>query len=113
MKNAFYFILKALFAFEIFRLLSLLFGYVEKGLDKKAKINFNFFRVTDWTTKIAMHKLPNISRKKGNQKMWEKLVPGPFKKKTNLSISRARNVVSFVPILCLSRGLPKISKLKC
>ena len=80
MKNAFYFILKALFAFEIFRLLSLLFGYVEKGLDKKAKINFNFFRVTDWTTKIAMHKLLNISRKKDNQKMWEKLVPGPFKK---------------------------------
>ena len=69
MKNAFYFILKALFAFEIFRILSLFFGYVEKGLDKIAKINFSFFRVTDWTTKIAMHKLPNISRRKDNQTM--------------------------------------------
>ena len=30
MKSAFYFILKALFVLKIFKLLSLLFGYVEK-----------------------------------------------------------------------------------
>ena len=28
----------------------LLFGYVEIRLDKKAKVNFNIYNVTDWTT---------------------------------------------------------------
>ena len=36
MKNAFYFMLKALFVLEIFPFLSCLFGYVEKWLDKKS-----------------------------------------------------------------------------
>ena len=49
MKNAFYFILKALFALEIFKFLSGLFGYVEKQLDKKATVIFKIY-VTDWTT---------------------------------------------------------------
>ena len=40
MKNAFYFMLKAFFFFEIFIFLSRLFGYVEKRLDNKAKVNF-------------------------------------------------------------------------
>ena len=40
MKNAFYFILKTFFALEIFSYLSWLFGYLEKLLDKKAKVNF-------------------------------------------------------------------------
>ena len=39
-KNAFYFMLKALFVLEIFTFLSWLFGYVEKRLDKKAMVNF-------------------------------------------------------------------------
>ena len=49
MKNA-YFILKALFILQIFTFLSWLFGYVEKRLDKKAKVNFEVHDVTAWTT---------------------------------------------------------------
>ena len=50
MKNTFYFMSKALFPLEILRLLPLLFGYVKKWLDKKAKVNFKIYDVTDWTT---------------------------------------------------------------
>ena len=50
MKNAFYFILKALLVLEICKFLSWLFGYVEKRFDKKAMINFNIYDVTDWIT---------------------------------------------------------------
>ena len=45
MKNAFCFMLKAHFVIEIFKFLSWHFGYVEKWLDKKAKI----YDITDWT----------------------------------------------------------------
>ena len=38
MTNNFYFMLKALFVLKIFTFLSWLSGYVEKPLDKKAKI---------------------------------------------------------------------------
>ena len=48
-KNAFYFMLKALFVFEIFTFLSWLFGYVEKRLDKKVMVNFKIYDFTDWT----------------------------------------------------------------
>ena len=48
MKNAFYFTLKALF--EVFQFLFWIFGYVEKWLDKKAKINFKIYNVTKWIT---------------------------------------------------------------
>ena len=41
--------LKALFVLEIHRFLFLLFGYVEKRLNKKAKVNFKIYDVTDWT----------------------------------------------------------------
>ena len=50
MKNAFYFMLKALLIFEILTFTSWLFGYVEKRLDKKAMVNFKVDDVTDWTT---------------------------------------------------------------
>ena len=49
MKNPFYFMLKALFALEIFTFLVRLFGWVEKWLDKKAMVNFEIHEVTDWT----------------------------------------------------------------
>ena len=42
--------LKALFVLEIFTFLSLLFGYIEKRLDKKAKVNFKIYNVTVWQT---------------------------------------------------------------
>ena len=37
---AFYFMLKALFVFKIFRFFSHFFDHVGKPLDKKAKVNF-------------------------------------------------------------------------
>ena len=40
--------LKTLFDLEIFTFLSWLFGYVEKQLDKKVKINSKFYDITDW-----------------------------------------------------------------
>ena len=43
MKNAFYFILRALFVLEIV----LTFFYLEKRLDKKAMINFKTHYITD------------------------------------------------------------------
>ena len=36
--------LKALFVLEIFTFLYRIFGYVEKGRDKKAMVNFNFMK---------------------------------------------------------------------
>ena len=48
MKNDFYFILEALFAFKIFQFLSRLFDHVGERLDKKAKINFKIYDVTNW-----------------------------------------------------------------
>ena len=50
MKNAFHFMLKALFVLDIFTFLSRVFGYVEKRLDKKAMVNYKIYDVTDWTT---------------------------------------------------------------
>ena len=46
MKNAFYFTLKGLFLLKIFKFLSGLFGYVEKPLDLKDKVNFKIYDVT-------------------------------------------------------------------
>ena len=45
MESAFYFMLKALFVLKIFTYLSWLFGYVEKRLDKKAKVNLKIYDV--------------------------------------------------------------------
>ena len=40
---------KCLFVLEIFTFLSWLLDYVEKQLDKKVKVNFKIYNVTDWT----------------------------------------------------------------
>ena len=61
MKNAFHFTSKAVFVLKIFKFLSWLFGHVAKRLDKKDKVNFKFYDVTNT--------LPNISKSKGNQIM--------------------------------------------
>ena len=50
MKNAFYFALKALFALEMFKYLSWLFGQVEKRFDYKENVNFKIYDVTTWET---------------------------------------------------------------
>ena len=49
MKNAFYFMLKALFVLAMFTLSSWFFGYAEKRLDQIAMVNFKIHDVTDWT----------------------------------------------------------------
>ena len=49
MKNTFYFMLKALFALEIFKFFSWPFDFVEKRLDAMARVNFKIRIITDWT----------------------------------------------------------------
>ena len=66
MKNACYFMLKTLFVLKIFALIFLC--PIEKRLDKKAKVNFKSYDVTNRKMNIAINKiLPNISRSKVNQ----------------------------------------------
>ena len=48
MKNAFYYVLKALFVLKIFTFLSSLFGHVGRRIDKKAKVIFKIYDVTRW-----------------------------------------------------------------
>ena len=67
-EKCFYLMFKALFVFEVLSFLSWLLGYVEKRLDKKAKVNFKIDDVTYWTTN-NYNTLLNISRSKGNQTM--------------------------------------------
>ena len=50
MESAFYLILKTFFILVVLTFLCYPFGYVEKELDKKAKVNFKISDVTDWTT---------------------------------------------------------------
>ena len=50
MESAFYLMLKAIFVLNIFTYLSWIFGYVEKRLDKKAKVNLKIYDVKIWTT---------------------------------------------------------------
>ena len=70
MKNAFYFILKALFVLKIFKLLSWLFGHVKKpGLIRKIRLISKFMTSQPGQQTIAIHILPNISQIKDNQTM--------------------------------------------
>ena len=48
--NAFYFILKAFFFLRMFKILSGLFGRVEKRLDQKDTVNFKIYDFTTWLT---------------------------------------------------------------
>ena len=50
MKNAFYFMLKALFVFETFKFFARLFSDVEKQLDQKASVYSKMYDVIDWAT---------------------------------------------------------------
>ena len=67
MKNAFHFILKAIFVVKIITILFWLFDHVVNRLDEKARVNLKIY-VTDWkannyNTYISPH------FKKCNQKM--------------------------------------------
>ena len=48
MKNAFYFMLKALLVLKIYAFLFWLFNNVGKSLDEKVKFNFRIYDVPDW-----------------------------------------------------------------
>ena len=48
MEIDFHFTLNALFILKIFKLLSYLFGNVEKRLDWKNKVHFKIYDVTTW-----------------------------------------------------------------
>ena len=69
-KNAFYFILKALFVLKIFIFLSQLFDHVEKNsLIRKIRIVLKFMTSQPGKQAITIHILPNISRSKDNHTM--------------------------------------------
>ena len=65
----FLFLLKSLFVLKVFKFLPDFFDYVRKRLDKKAKVNFKIYYVTDWIKNIPIDILSSIVRSKGNQKM--------------------------------------------
>ena len=69
MKNAFYFVIKALSVLKIFKFLSCLFGYEGKRLDNKTKVNLKHYDVITSKQTITTHILANILRSKGNQTM--------------------------------------------
>ena len=51
MKNAFYFIIKALFVLIIFKFFPWLFGHEEKTAWLERQVNFDIYDVTAWLTK--------------------------------------------------------------
>ena len=51
----------------ILKFLSGTFWLCRKRLDKKAKVNFKIYDVTTSEKTIKIHRVPNISRSKGNQ----------------------------------------------
>ena len=55
MKNASYFLSKALFNLKIFKFLFWLFDHVAKRLNKKDRVNFKFYDVTSWLTTQQAH----------------------------------------------------------
>ena len=65
MKNAFCFILTALFVFKILKFLPRLFDHV----GKTARLTSKFMTSHPDLQAIAIHILPNISQSKGNQTM--------------------------------------------
>ena len=65
-KNAFYFILKALFVLKIFKFLSRFFGHVGKTTWLEW-LTSKLMTSQPGLQTIAMHILPNISQSKGNQ----------------------------------------------
>ena len=69
MKNAFYFVLKALFVLKIFKFLSLLWSCRKNGLIRNISLAPKFMTSQPYLQTIAIHILPNISQSKGNQGM--------------------------------------------
>ena len=75
MKNAFYFMLKALFVLGIFTFLSWFFGYVKNSFMRKLWFISKFMTSPTGQQIIAIHILRNISRSKINQtKKFDQLI---------------------------------------
>ena len=69
-KNAFYFIVKALFVLKIFQVFVTTFWSCRKnGLIRKIRLTSKFMTSQPGLQAIAIHILPNISQSKGNQAM--------------------------------------------
>ena len=93
MKNAFYFILKALFILKIFKVCHDVFSLVEKQFDKKANGNFKIFDIIDWEPNnynihiaqyLKKQRLVNrILNKKSYKKCGEETIPRSFPKNHN------------------------------
>ena len=47
MRNTFYFTLKTLFVFDVFKFLFWFLGHVDKRLVKKAKVDFKIYDITN------------------------------------------------------------------
>ena len=69
MKNAFYFILKALSVLKIFKFLSWLFGHVGKTAWLERQVNFEIYDVTPWLTKNYTY-CPIFHELKVNNEIW-------------------------------------------
>ena len=63
MKNAFCFILNALFFLKRFKLCLEFFGHVGKLLDKKAKLNFKIYDIINWKTNSYNSHIPQSLKK--------------------------------------------------
>ena len=70
MKNAFYFILKALFVLKTSKFLSWLVDQIEKQLDEKDKVNFKIYDTTAWLTKQLQYTYFSISHEVNATIQW-------------------------------------------
>ena len=69
MKTVFYFAVKALLVFKIFKFFSGLFGYVGNGFIRNKELISRFMTSQSGKQTTVIHILPNISRRKCNQKI--------------------------------------------
>ena len=69
LENSFFFVLKSLSVFKIFKFLSWLFRHVEKWLDWKYKFNFLSYDVTKREANKCKTHIVQYLTKKSNQKM--------------------------------------------
>ena len=69
LENSFFFVLKSLSVFKIFKFLSWLFRHVEKWLDWKYKFNFLSYDVTKREANKCKTHFVQYLTKKSNQKM--------------------------------------------
>ena len=132
MKNAFYFLLKALFVLEIFTFLFWLLVYVQKRLAEKAVVYFQITGVKDWikinynthivqysrskaTQTMTFGHLPKYNRRnifpeKSYTKCGEKASSRPFYKKIKTELIfglTVWNTIKFVFFAYPSCGIPK------